>query len=219
MSRDTGMPKQRRVTREAIVKEAVKIIGRKGTSAVTFQAIASAFGVSKQAIIYWYPTKWALVADVCLPFMREEAAALLPALARAAGASEAKELLIRAFVAHYMPRLPQFRMLYLPTPLGESEPNAPDQQAALAPVHAVTASVYSALEDKIRADASSLTAPVSARRAAVAVHMAAVGLVTMFAAADAIGDPMVHAPDDMVEALIAILAPRQASETSQTMPA
>ena len=65
------MPAQRRITREAIVKEAVKIIARKGAGAVTFQAIATAFGVSKQAIIYWYPNKWALVADICLPFMRD----------------------------------------------------------------------------------------------------------------------------------------------------
>ena len=67
------MRAQRRITREAIVKEAVKIIAHKGAGAVTFQAIATAFGVSKQAIIYWYPNKWALVGDICLPFMREEA--------------------------------------------------------------------------------------------------------------------------------------------------
>jgi AcrR family transcriptional regulator len=203
------MPTPRRVTRETIVKEAMKIVNRQGASSVTFQAVASALGVSKQAVIYWYPTKWALVADICLPLMREEAETLLPAVASAETAPDAIERFVRAFVGHYLPRLPQFRLLYLPQSFGVSEPNAPDQQAALAPVHRVTSSVYGALEGKIAADADFLT-DVSPRRVAVAVHMAAVGLVTMFAAADALGDPMVHAESDMVEALIAVLAGQRA---------
>jgi AcrR family transcriptional regulator len=204
--------RKRRVTREAIVKEATKIIGRKGTSAVTFQALAGVFGVSKQAIIYWYPTKWALLADICLPFMRQEADRLIPLVAKAGSAQEAIDLFVRAFVSHYIVHLPQFRMLYQPAPLGVSDPNAPDQQAELGPIHAVTASVYSALEEKIAAD-KTYSMGRSPRRAAVAIHMAAVGLVTMFAAADALGDPMVHAEDDMVDALIAVLRPQQTSET------
>lgn len=205
------MPAPRRITREAIVKEAVKIIARKGAGAVTFQSIATAFGVSKQAIIYWYPNKWALVADICLPFMREEADVLLPALAETSSAHQAIDALIRTFVGHYLVRLPQFRMLYLPQPLGVTEPNEPNQQAALAPIHSVTSSVYTALQDKIAADTSYIS-DVTPRRAAVAVHMAAVGLVTMFAAADALGDPMVHAAGDMVDAMTAVLAPRRMSE-------
>ena len=198
----------RSITREAIVKRAMKIIRRKGASAVTFQALASEFGVSKQAIIYWYPTKWLLVADICLPFMRAEADVLLPAIEQSQGAHEAIDRLVRAFVDHYIDRLPQFRLLYLPEPLGVTRPNAPSQQAALAPVHAITSTVYKALEDKIASD-NSYEPGVSARRAAVAVHMAAVGLVTMFAAADALGDPMVHAPNDMTDALSAVLIARK----------
>ncbi|MEQ1899896.1 MAG: TetR family transcriptional regulator [Devosia sp.] len=202
------MPTSRPITREAIVKQAMKIISRKGASAVTFQALAGAFDVSKQAIIYWYPTKWALVADICLPFMRAETEALLPAIAESRNANDAIGRLVRTFVGHYMDRLPQFRLLYLPDPLGVTRPNARAQQAALAPVHALTSSVYKALEDKLAADMS-YRSGVSPRRAAVAVHMAAVGLVTMFAAADALGDPMVHAPRDMVDALTAVLLAKQ----------
>lgn len=205
------MPASRRVTRETIVKEAMKIVGRHGTSALTFQAIASALGVSKQAIIYWYPTKWEMIADICLPLMREEAEALLPAVAPATGAAQSIDLFVRAFVRHYLPRLPQFRLLYSSSPIEVSEPNAADQQSALAPIHRVTSSVYSALEGKIAADADFVTG-VSPRRVAVAVHMAAVGLVTMFAAADALGDPMVHAPDDMVEAMVAVLTAKPRAE-------
>ena len=206
------------ITREAIVKQAMKIISRKGASAVTFQALASAFDVSKQAIIYWYPTKWTLVADICLPLMRAEAEALLPAITDSPTARDAVARVVRAFVGHYKDRLRQFRLLYLPEPLGVTRPNARAQQAALAPVHAITSSVYKALEDKITSDSTYL-AGVSPRRAAVAVHMAAVGLVTMFAAADALGDPMLHSEDDMVDALTAVLLAKGAPCTGTALAA
>lgn len=53
----------RRVTREAIVEEARRLVAEQGTAALTFQALASTLGVSKQAIIYWYPSKRELVRD------------------------------------------------------------------------------------------------------------------------------------------------------------
>ena len=203
------MPASRRVTRESIIKEAMTLVSRQGAASVTFQAIASALGVSKQAIIYWYPTKWELIADICLPLMREEADSLVPAVSAAAGARDAIDVFVRTFVAHYIVRLPQFRLLYLPQSFGVIEPNAPDQQAALAPVHRITSSVYSALEGKIASDTDFLP-QLAPRRVAVAVHMAGVGLITMFAAADALGDPMVHAPDAMVDAMVAVLTAQKA---------
>ena len=84
------------------------------------------------------------------------------------------------------------------------EPNAPEQQAALAPVHRVTSSIYAALESWIAGDPAFAQADVSPRQLAVATHMSAVGLVTMFALADALGDPLVHSFDKMVEAMVAL---------------
>mgnify|MGYP006172724959 CR=1 FL=1 len=37
------------------------------------QALADSLGVSKQAILYWYPSKWELMADCSLPLIRQEA--------------------------------------------------------------------------------------------------------------------------------------------------
>ena len=42
--------------------------------------------------------------------------------------------------------------------------------------------------------------------------------VTMFAAADALGDPMVHAPDDMVEAMIAVLTAKPRLDVPRRRP-
>lgn len=197
------MPPQRRVSRERIQQTALGLVERSGLTGLTFQALADALGVSKQAILYWYPSKWELMADCGLPLIRQEAEALIGAMAGSRDAGDAIERMIRAFAGHYANRLPQFRVLYMIQPLG-IEPNAPEQQAVLAPVHAVTSSIYAALESWIAADAGYASGSVSARQLAVAAHMSAVGLVTMFALADAMGDPLVHPLDGMVEAMVAL---------------
>ena len=63
------MPPQRRVSRELIQEAAINLVERGGLTALTFQALADRLGVSKQAILYWYPTKWELIAECGLPLM------------------------------------------------------------------------------------------------------------------------------------------------------
>jgi len=181
----------------------LKLVEQDSLGALTFQALADTLGVSKQAILYWYPSKWELMADCSLPIIQQEADALTGALAGSRNADDAIERFIRAFAGHYSSRLPQFRVLYLIQPLG-IEPNAPEQQLALAPVHRVTGTIYAALENWIAADADYARSNVSPRQLAVAAHMSAVGLITMFALADALGDPLVHPLEKMVDAVVAL---------------
>jgi hypothetical protein len=68
----------------------------------------------------------------------------------------------------------------------------------------VTSSIYAALETWIASDASFAAERSTARQLAVATHMSGIGLVTMFALADALGDPLVHSMDSMVEAMVAL---------------
>jgi AcrR family transcriptional regulator len=63
---------RRRVTREMIIAEARRLVAEHGTAALTFQALASILGVSKQAILYWFPSKRALARHFCLPLLKEE---------------------------------------------------------------------------------------------------------------------------------------------------
>jgi AcrR family transcriptional regulator len=197
------VPPQRRVSRELIQDAALAMVERSGLTGLTFQALADTLGVSKQAILYWYPSKWELIADCGVPIIRQEADALIGAVAGSHDGRDAIERFIRAFARHYVSRLALFRIVYLPEPLG-TEPNAPEQQAALAPIHRVTSSIYAALETWIAGDSSLAQTDVSPRQLAVAAHMSAVGLVTMFAVADAYGDPMVHSVDKMVDAMVAL---------------
>jgi AcrR family transcriptional regulator len=182
------VPPQRRVSRELIQDAALAMVERAGLTGLTFQALADTLGVSKQAILYWYPSKWELIADCGAPILRREADALIGAVAGSRDGSDAIERFIRAFARHYVSRLALFRVVYLPEPLG-TEPNAPEQQAALAPIHRVTSSIYAALETWIAGDPNLAQKDVSPRQLAVA---------------DAYGDPMVHPVDKMVDAMVAL---------------
>ena len=199
------MAGRRRITREAILKEATAVVVARGTAALTYQALASRLGVSKQAIIYWYPTKQSLARDLVLPSLEAEARATIGALEGANTAAEAIERFVRALIAHHIGDLPRFRYTYLASQLDEQAPNI--MAEIMDDVHAVTATMYSALEGKIAVDRSfdSLESP---RRMAVAVHMAALGLVTMVSLADAVRDPLAHGTEPLIDALVGLLVAR-----------
>lgn len=194
-----------RITREAIVAHAQRIVADRGTAALTFQAVAAALGVSKQAIIYWYPNKWELLRDVALPGLRAEADATIMAVRDAPSASEAIERFVRALVEFHLADLGRFRVLYLSTQFDRR--TFPAIEEVLEPIHQTTSGMYGALEAGIAADADFVGAQ-NPRRLAVAAHMAGIGLVTMLALADSMDDPMAHDTKALVDALVALLTGR-----------
>ncbi len=202
-----------RVTRERIVEEARRIVAEEGTGALTFQALARTLGVSKQAIIYWYPSKKELVRDFCLPALKEERDAVVAAVEGARSAPEAIEKFVRALVAHHLGDLGRFRMLYLWIQFEpEIAPTTADEHAMLDPIHETTRSVYDVLEARIAAD-KDFVGDGNPRRLAVAVDMAAIGLVTMIAMGESMNDPWVHSTESLVDSLVALLAGRHGARS------
>jgi AcrR family transcriptional regulator len=199
------MPAKRRVTRDAILDEARRIVAEEGTGALTFQLLASRLGVSKQAIIYWYPSKAELVRDFCLPVLGAEAAAVSAAMEGVEGAPAAIEAFVRTIVTYHLADLARFRLVYLWV---QFEPDIVPEpvvaKALLDPIHATTSSGYDLLEAAIAADPE-FTGGQSPRTLAVAVDMAAVGLITMLAMADAVDDPWKQSPEELLDALVALL--------------
>ena len=57
-----------RPTRERILDEAVDLFGFRGVEAVSLDEIARAVGVRKQSVLYWFPSKEALVARSSTPW-------------------------------------------------------------------------------------------------------------------------------------------------------
>lgn len=191
------MPPQR--TREKILEIACEILTSEGLGAVSFDAIARRLGRSKQAVLYWYPTKHDLLAAMFLPWLEAEADVASRSVGDATGRSQAIDAFVRAITEFHCDDLDRFRMMYL---LPQTvKPSAQDPQNAkfLEDVHSVTNRVYDALAAHLESE------PFAARREALAIHSAVLGLVLMFGLADSLNDPLKHAAADLVDALIASL--------------
>ena len=204
------MPPRKRVTREIIVAEARRLVAEHGTAALTFQALASILGVSKQAIIYWYPSKRELARDFCLPLLKEERDVVVEAIADTRSAPEAIAAFVRTLVRYHLSDLGRFRMLYLWIQFEPGIALRPGDEHLLDPIHETTSSSYDLLESKIAADHMFLGAG-DARKLAVAVDMAALGLVTMIAMAEAMNDPWRHSTESMVDSLVDLLTGKHGS--------
>lgn len=199
------MADRQRVTREAILAVARSIVAADGVGALTYQAVATRLGVTKQAVIYWYPSKSDLGRDLSLTTLREEAGITTQAVAGALTAKDAIDRFVRALVAFHLADLGRFRMLYLSlqtAPPGEARAML---ASFLDDVHSITGEMYGALEAKIAADRR-YPGRRDARRIAVATHMAAVGLLTMVALGQAINDPLAHRTGTLVDAMVQLVA-------------
>ncbi|MBZ0161418.1 MAG: TetR/AcrR family transcriptional regulator [Notoacmeibacter sp.] len=195
------------VTKEIIIAEAQRIVARDGTEGLTFQALADALHVSKQAILYWYPDKWALVQGFVLTALKMEAEVTIAAIKGSRSAPQAIERFLRALIAHHLADLGRFRVLYL-GPQFERRRAIPDNMMdMLEPIHAATSVMYGALETVIAADVGFLGSE-NPRRLAVAVHMAGIGALTMLSLAEALGDPLEHETQALITSLVALLTIR-----------
>lgn len=190
-------------TPNRILAIARDLVASEGLAALSFDAIAARLGRSKQAVLYWYPNKQALLAALFLPFLRAEAEAGRAAIAGATSAPEAITVFVRAIAAFHLSDLDRFRMMYLvpQTTTGRTGPKA--QSDVLHQVHPVTDTLYADLAASLARD--NTPNPDAARAEAFAIHTATLGLILMHALADRLGDPLKHPPEQAIAALIARL--------------
>lgn len=211
--------------RAQILAAGTALMHEGGLPALTFDAIAERLGVSKQAILYWFPKKTLLVEALVLESIQAETTAARAALAEADKAAPERAF-IDAVARFHLADLDRFRLIYLVPQTGrasraeesatqkktgraatgrsgDSEPFPPD---AVVPesVHQASSDMYAALAAAL-ARARDLPAD-AARRRAVVLHTSVLGLITLVALADAIDDPLLHGTEDLVASLTAMVA-------------
>jgi AcrR family transcriptional regulator len=173
-------------TRQRILCAAAALVAEGGPGALTFDAVAARIGVSKQAVIYWFPTKPDLMAGVALPHFEAEAETVVAALRGAASPSEAAGRVVAALSDFYLADLDRFRLMYVAPQTGRRA--APRlAEAVTRRIHPVTGRMYAAIQ-------AALGGGPQARETAVALHMAALGAALLTAATEAMGDPLAHDP-------------------------
>ncbi len=190
----TEMPETE--TNRQILSIAREILGSEGLGAVSFDAIARRLGRSKQAVLYWYPTKHDLLAAMFLPWLEAEAETATYAVSMCSGRSEAVNTFVRSVAGFHLADLDRFRMMYLVPQTTTAK--SPDRGKLVAgdKVYPVTNRLYGALANHLGGG------PDAARKEAVVIHSAVLGLVMMIAFADALRDPLKHNPDDLILSLI-----------------
>lgn len=185
-------------TSEKILAIARDILADDGPEGLSFDAIARELGKSKQAVLYWYPTKRDLLAALYLPWLRAEVRVASSAIEAATSPAEAVAAFVRAVAAFHLDDLSRFRMMYLVPQVTRRATPARAPDPVVDDVHPVTDQLYGDL-------AAHLDAP-DPRAEAMAIHSAVLGVVLMVSLGDALSDPLKHGADTLVEALASRLA-------------
>lgn len=186
----------RQNTRETILAIAQEMLNEEGLDQVSFDGIARRLGRSKQAVLYWFPSRQDLLAAMFLPALTAEAEAVETALHETTGRAQAVKAFVKAMKVFHAGNLPRFRMMYLAPQISRAAATRQTQADVLEQIHAVTDRTYAALATKLD------RAPDLARQEAVAIHAAVLGLLTMLGLADHLEDPLKHGQDRLFDALI-----------------
>lgn len=202
-----NLARRSRVTREAILETAARIISRTGAASMTFQTLGDTLGVTKQAIIYWFPSKSDLTRELIIPALQLEADAVVAALKRVRTGRSAIEVFLRALIAFHLEDLGRFRLIYVSAQFDTQVWQIAGLPQLADPIHATTSRMYGALE-AVLAKAPDVATPGAARTTAVVAHMAAIGALSMLSLADAIHDPMAHASETLIDAMVRLATGR-----------
>ena len=157
---------------------ATRVELRKHGQDLTLDQIADSLGLTKQAVLYHFPSKDRLLVELALLGLAEEADAMVAALAHASSAVDAVHCFFRASLTFHLADLERFRLIYVRAQVvpGAKDTLPPSERKAR--LYPVTARMYTALEEKLLSDAS-FPGHLDARTLAVAVHLAAIGFATM----------------------------------------
>jgi AcrR family transcriptional regulator len=185
-------------TRERIVEAARELLHG---GDFTLADVGARVGISRPAVLYHFGTKERLLLEVGLTGIAEESEAGVAAVAGATSAGDAIGRFLRAIVAFHRADLARFRLVYLRLQI---QPELARIMADRARVYPVTGRMYAALEAALRADPA-WPPEVDARRTAVAVHLAALGVATMAGNLAAVGETMREDFDRYVDELVALL--------------
>ena len=203
------MAKRESRTAEAILEASRAIVRDLGPDKLTFEAIAGRVGVSKQAVIYWYPNKARLLEALVRPALEAEAAAGRLAFGATTPPDEALRGVIEALAVFHMSDLDRFRLMYVTPQIAQRSGREGAMLTTLGRMHPATTDMYDALGECLVAGGR-YQRMVDARRAAVAVHTALLGLLLRMAMADTLNAPLRHRNDALVEALLGVIAPQAA---------
>jgi AcrR family transcriptional regulator len=186
-------------TNRKILTIAREILASEGLGAVSFDAVAHRLGRTKQAVLYWYPTKRDLLAALFLAWLDEETETAEVAVSKATNRREAISAFVHSVAWFHLKDLDRYRMMYLAPQVTGQKSFSKVNIVVGDEIHQITNRLYGALADHLDDEQE------AARKEAVAIHSAVLGLVLMFGLTGALNDPMKHSETALIEAMITSL--------------
>jgi AcrR family transcriptional regulator len=186
-------------TQAHILRAARALVSTAGVAALTLDAVADEVGLTKQAILYHFGSKRGLLLGLFVGELQQQDRVLCSSIEGASSAPEAITAFMTAAVDFYLEDLGRFRILYVVNQLAREESTL-EQSERQQQVYPLTSRIYASLERVIAADPNT-TSDVDARRTAVSVHFAALGIACYMAMLDAAGDTLKHDPRTLAKEL------------------
>ena len=196
-------------TSDRILAAAREIVRQGGPDQLTFDAVAERVGISKQAVLYWFPNKARLIEALVRPALESESAAGLNAISQHTAPDCAIRAFISALAVFHTSDLDRFRLMYVTPQIGRRSGRNGTMLTTLGRIHPATTEMYDALATTLT-EGGRYARLVDARRAAAAMHTALLGLILRMAMADALNAPFRARDDALVDALVDVMAPEAA---------
>ena len=203
------MPGKRGNTADRILVAARAIVRASGPDQLTFDAVAAEVGVSKQAVLYWFPNKARLIEALVRPALEAESTAGRTAIASQESAGDAIRAYISSLAVFHSSDLERFRLMYVTPQIGQRPGRNGQMLTTLGRIHPSTTEMYDVLANKL-VEFGRYDRLVDARRAAAAIHTALLGLILRMAMSDALNAPLRARDDALVDALVNVMAPKAA---------
>ncbi|MFZ5479747.1 MAG: TetR/AcrR family transcriptional regulator [Myxococcota bacterium] len=192
-------------TRARILEAARELLRATAGVDFTLADVGAKLGISRPAVLYHFGTKERLLLELAWEAIAEEADAGVAAVAGAPSAAEAIARFVRGIVAFHRDDLARFALVYAVVQVRRDlRLDAREGGENAVRAYPVTGRMYGAVEAALLADPA-WPRDRSARRAAVAAHLAALGVVTMAGMLAAVGDAMREDLDRYVDELVAML--------------
>lgn len=190
--------------RERILETTRRLLRERGLARLTIKAIADELDVTKQAVLYWFPSKNQLLQEFYVEALEQEALFFRRVIEAASSGADAVEQFMMEGYAYHARDFSMFRLVYLLPQLDRSATTLMDKEVAQERIYPKTSQFYDALEEKL-ADSPGLPEEVNPRTLAVSLHMALIGHICVAGQMEALDDSFKQTFEEMLEALCGLV--------------
>ena len=190
--------------RQEVLDAAKALLLAEGPDAVTLGAVSMSLGITKPAIYHYFPSKEVLTRSLVAALIDEEISELDAAVNSTGADQNPIGPMIRAFHTHYRKNLHAFRFVYGQSQLYLKSEHGIDGEMIRNEITPRTRHIFDLMESRLASRDQGISERRRVRRLAFVAWMSVLGLLTMIAIADGVGDPLLYADEEMLDTIVSV---------------